>query len=48
MIKTPGEKWGYLIKIEITDHKDLKGVDKSEWWAKAAYRSTFLLNSAED
>lgn len=47
-ITTPGEKGGYLIKIEITDTKDLKGVNKSEWWTKAAYKSTFLINSSKD
>lgn len=29
MLTTPGEKGGYLIKIEITDTRDLKGVPKN-------------------
>lgn len=38
----------YLIKIEITDTKDLKWVDKSEWWTKTTNKSTLFLNSSKD
>ena len=48
MLTTPGEKGRYLIKIEISDTKDLKGVNKNDWWLKAAYRTQFLVNSEKD
>lgn len=48
MLTTPGEKGAYLIKIEITDTKDLKGVEKNDRWQKAAYKAVFLLQSNKD
>lgn len=41
------EMTNYLITTEITDMKDLKGVDESKCWTKAAYRPIFK-NSARD
>lgn len=45
MLTTPGEKGRYLMKIEITDTRDLRGVPKNDWWQKAAYRTQFLVDS---
>ena len=42
-LTTPGEKGSYLIKIDISDTNDLRGVDRKDRWLKAAYRSQFLL-----
>lgn len=47
-LKTPGEKGAFLIKIEITDTKDLKGVNNSDRWMKAAYRAIFLVDSKKN
>ena len=46
-LTTPGEKGRYLIKIDITDVNDLKGINKKDRWTKAAYRSQFLLQSKD-
>lgn len=46
-LTTPGERGSYLIKIDISDTKDLRGVDKKDRWLKAAYRSQFLLKTKD-
>jgi hypothetical protein len=47
-ITTPGEKGSHLIKIEITDTRDLKSC-KSEkfYWQKVNKKGYFLLNTTE-
>ena len=47
-LKTPGETGRYLLKIEIIDTKDLKGIEVKDRWTKAAYRTTFLVGSEKD
>lgn len=47
-LTTPGEKGGYLIKIEIIDTKNLVNVAKNDRWTKAAYRAAFLVDSSKD
>lgn len=45
---TPGEIGKYLIKIEITDCKDLKGVPLNRHWTKVGKKAVFLVQNEED
>lgn len=45
---TPGETGKYLIKIEITDCEDLKGVKPTQYWTKIWKKAVFLVNNDKD
>lgn len=48
ILTTPGEWGSHLIKIEITDTRDLKGVPKDEHWKKVGQKAVFLIKTSED
>lgn len=43
-IETTGEEGQYLIKIEMTDTKDLKTMDPKNYWKKCAKKAYFVLS----
>lgn len=45
---TPGEKGKFLVKIEVTDCDDLRGVGANQYWTKVWKKAVFLLNSEEN
>lgn len=42
-IETSGEEGEYLIKIEVTDTRDLRGVDTGVYWKRVSKKAYFLL-----
>lgn len=48
LLSTPGESGTYLIKIEMTDTRDLKGVPETERWKKVQKKTIFLTDSSKD
>lgn len=45
-LTTPGENGRYMVKIEVTDVKDLKDCESSKtYWTKVAKKIVFLLDS---
>lgn len=48
ILTTPGEWGSHLIKIEVTDTRDLKGVPKSDRWKKISQKAIFFVKSSED
>lgn len=47
-IVTPGEQGSHLIKIEITDTRDLKKCQSDKYWQKVHKKGYFLLNNKND
>lgn len=44
ILTTPGEKGRFLIKLEVTDTRDMKGISKNGCHTKDAFRSINLLS----
>lgn len=45
---TPVQNGQYLVKVEITDTDDLKGVRYDERWTKVWKRTTFMVNKEDE
>lgn len=45
---TPGETGKLMVKIEITDCDDLKGVGVTQYWTKVWKKAVFLLDGEDD
>lgn len=45
---TPVENGQYMVKIEVTDTDDLKGVSFNERWTKVWKRTTFMVDKEEE
>lgn len=45
---TPGETGKYLMKIEITDCDDLKGIKPAQYWTKVWKKAVFLVGDDKD
>lgn len=45
---TPGEEGRYLLKIEITDCEDLKGITQDRYWTKISKKVVFLVKDDND
>lgn len=41
-LSTPGEEGRYMIKIELTDTKDLKKVKPNQYWTQVSAKAVFL------
>lgn len=48
ILTTPGEWGSHLIKIEVTDTRDLKGVPKNDRWKKISQKAIFFVKSHEE
>lgn len=48
LLTTPGEWGSHLVKIEVTDTRDLKGIPKNDRWKKICQKAVFLIKSSED
>lgn len=48
LLSTPGEWGSHLIKIEVTNTCDLKGIPKDEYWKKVSQKAVFLVKSSND
>lgn len=48
ILTTPGEWGSHLVKIELTDTRDLKGVPKNDHWKKIGQKAVFLIKSSDD
>lgn len=45
---TPGEPGKYLIKLEVTDCDDLKGIRTTQYWTKVWKKVIFLVDDEKD
>lgn len=41
-LTTPGEEGRYMVKIELTDTKDLKNCSQNQYWTKVSAKAIFL------
>ena len=48
ILTTPGEWGSHLIKIEITNTRDLKGVSRDDYWKKISQNVILLIKSSKD
>lgn len=46
--ETPGEKGTHFIKMEITDMKDLKGIEPFNYWRHVQKKAQFVINTKEE
>lgn len=48
IVSTPGERGSYLIKIEVTDTRDIKDLAVAERWRKVAKKAVFLTSPIDE